>query len=192
MLRKALPLALFAALALSGCTSLADVADGTVVPGASTPEAQVDPSVTCTDGEPVVIDMDQALWRHPTNAFFDGTEETLPTPQDLEHILRNDAAIIVIYEKDTFSAAELSPLRTWIDDELAAVAMPSSDEQPALAPIEVRVGDTVKLCDGIDVVRFKGWAADRDLSDQIAHDPASPELLEDTEKPGDAPEGVVE
>ena len=127
-------------------------------------------AVTCTEADPEVIDLTGSTWQHPQNSFYEGTEEVIPTEYDLEHLLKADNAIVVIYDRDALPTAAIDPLREWIFLETAAVAIPSTDTPRA--PIEVRVAGapTVKLCDGVDIIQLSAFSAARTPGNVTPHE----------------------
>lgn len=151
-------------LLLTGCVGAApapvESPSATAVPGA----------ITCTDAEPEQIDMTGSTWQHPQNSFYEGTEEVIPTEYDLEHLLKADNAIVIIYDRDALPTAAIDPLREWIYLETAAVAIPSTDTPRA--PIEVRVAGapTVKLCDGVDIIQLSEFSASRTPGNVVPHE----------------------
>jgi len=161
VIRHALPVLAVLAL-LAGCTASPDAA------APPTPTLSKPPSaITCESAEPEVIDMEGATWVHPRNSFYEGTEEDIPGEYDLQHLLLGDNAIVVIYDRAALPQAAIDPLRDWITYETAAVAIPSTDEPRA--PIEVRIADTVTLCDGVDTLQLTELSQSRTFGDVEQH-----------------------
>ena len=166
MIRFALPTLAVLAL-LTGCVG----APGTV--SEPTPSAAIPTSdISCESAEPEVIDMSGATWQHPQNSFYDGSEEVIPSEYDLEHLLRSDNAIVVIYDRENLPDAAITPLQEWITYETAAVALPSTDEPRA--PIEVRLpGSRVTLCDGVDIIQLDALSESRTFGEVEEHGESS-------------------
>lgn len=161
MIRYAIPL--LAVLALAGCVGAPEPTPDPS-PSASMPTS----GVSCESAEPEEIDMTGATWTHPRNSFYDGSEEDIPGEYDLEHLLRSDNAIVVIYDRENLPAAAIAPLQEWITYETAAVAIPSTDEPRA--PIEVRLpGSLVTLCDGVDIIQLGELSQSRTFGEVEEH-----------------------
>jgi len=112
--------------------------------------------------------MSGATWVHPRNSFYDGSEEDIPGEYDLEHLLRSDNAIVVIYDRENLPEAAIIPLKDWVTYETAAVALPSTDEPRA--PIEVRLpGSLVTLCEGVDIVQLSALSQSRTVGQVTEH-----------------------
>ena len=155
------PLATVAATSAALVLLLAGCVGQTPAPVESPSATPIPGAIACTDAEPEVIDMTGSTWQHPQNSFYEGTEEVIPTEYDLEHLLRSDNAIVVIYDREALPEAAILPLKEWIYLETAAVAIPSTDAPRA--PIEVRLAGspTVKLCDGVDIIQLSTFSASR-------------------------------
>lgn len=160
VIRFALP-SVALALLLAGCTPVPTEVE-------VTPEPTTAGAITCTDAAAEEVDLSGATWQHPRNSFYEGTEEDIPTEADLEHLLRADNALVVIYDQENLPAAAIEPLRDWIYMETAAVAIPSTDDPRAA--IEVRYGGTVKLCDGVDTIQLAEFSATRPFGSVEEHD----------------------
>ena len=166
MIRIALPTLALLAL-LTGCVAAPEVVAESS-PAASNPTSDV----SCERAEPEVIDMTGATWQHPQNSFYDGSEEVIPGEYDLEHLLRSDNAIVVIYDRENLPEAAIAPLKDWITYETAAVALPSTDEPRA--PIEVRLpGSLVTLCDGVDIIQLDALSQSRTFGEVEEHGESS-------------------
>lgn len=162
MIRFALPTLAVLAL-LAGCVAAPEAVDEPA-PSASVPTSDV----SCESVEPDVIDTSAATWQHPRNSFYDGSEEDIPTEADLEHLLKSDNAIVVIYDRENLPDAAISPLQEWITYETAAVAIPSTDDPRA--PIEVRLpGSRVSLCDGVDIIQLDALSESRTFGEVEEH-----------------------
>ena len=162
MIRSA-PFALVVLALLTGCVAAPESVEEPA-PSASAPTSDV----SCESVEPDVVDTGGATWQHPRNSFYDGSEEDIPTEADLEHLLRSDNAIVVIYDRQNLPDAAISPLQDWITYETAAVAIPSTDEPRA--PIEVRLpGSRVSLCDGVDIIQLDALSESRTFGEVEEH-----------------------
>jgi hypothetical protein len=118
----------------------------------------------CSERRHSVEDPDR--WFHPTENFYPPDAEA-PSQADLDHLLVNDDAVVVLYRRDA-SAAAREALQDWAQEGIGVVVAPS---RPAGAPpLEAFTATRRLTCDGIDLDRLTQFT-DRHFTQPLGYRP---------------------
>ncbi|MEO9323347.1 hypothetical protein ABFT23_07645 [Nocardioides sp. C4-1] len=161
-------------LALSGCGSDDEPGASPSPSGAPSPAPSSAPStaaappsgVSCEAGARTPVESG-STWAHPSQSFYTGAEPDLPTPADLEHLLRADAAAVVRYDAAQLPQASVDALRTWAESGEAVLALPAGPG--ATAPLSADTLDQRLDCDGLDTMQLDAFVATRDADAARPH-----------------------
>jgi hypothetical protein len=93
---------------------------------------------------------DPDAWFHPLQNFY-APDAPAPSQADLDHLMRNDDAVVVTYRRDA-SAAALDALEAWAADGIGVVVAPSRARDAP--PLEAFTNTRRLTCDGVDLDRL--------------------------------------
>ena len=98
---------------------------------------------------------------HPALYFYTPDDPSLPSDEDLEHLLVNDNALVVRYRPD-LPAADRQALRDWGPYQLALVIAPT--DAPDAPPVEAFTRFRRLTCDGVDTDQLTAFSNTRQSS----------------------------
>jgi hypothetical protein len=93
---------------------------------------------------------DPSSWFHPLQNFY-APDAPAPTQADLDHLMRNDDAVVVTYRRDA-SAAARDALKAWAAEGIGVVVAPSRARDAP--PLEAFTATRRLKCDGVDLDRL--------------------------------------
>ncbi len=109
---------------------------------------------------------DPARWFHPLQNFYT-PDAPAPTQADLDHLINNDDAVVVIYRRDA-TAAALNALKAWAAAGIGVVVAPSRASNAR--PLEAFTATRRLTCDGIDLDRLTSFT-DRHFTKPLGYKP---------------------
>jgi hypothetical protein len=109
---------------------------------------------------------DPGRWFHPTENFYPPDAQA-PTQADLDHLINNDDAVVVIYGRSASRAAQDS-LKAWAQEGIGVVVAPS--RSASAPPLEAYTATRRLTCDGIDLDRLTQFT-DRHFTQPLGYEP---------------------
>jgi Protein of unknown function (DUF3105) len=109
---------------------------------------------------------DPQRWFHPTENFYP-PDARAPTRADLDHLVNNDDAVVVIYRRSASRAAQES-LQAWAQEGIGVVVAPS--RSAAAPPLDAYTATRRLTCDGIDLDRLTEFT-DRHFTQPLGYKP---------------------
>jgi hypothetical protein len=105
-------------------------------------------------------------WFHPTENFYPPDAQP-PTRADLDHLVINDDAVVVIYRRSASRAAQES-LQAWAQEGIGVVVAPS--RSASAPPLQAYTATRRLTCDGIDLDRLTQFT-DRHFTQPLGYEP---------------------
>jgi Protein of unknown function (DUF3105) len=109
---------------------------------------------------------DPGRWFHPTENFYPPDGQA-PTQADLDHLVNNDDAVVVIYRRSASRAAQ-EALQAWAQEGIGVVVAPS--RSASAPPLEAYTATRRLTCDGIDLDQLTQFT-DRHFTQPLRYEP---------------------
>jgi hypothetical protein len=101
--------------------------------------------VTCSESD-YAARAPETGWKHPQQSYY-APGQPAPSEADLQHLLINDAAVVVRYRADA-PRVRREALRDWAAVQTPAVALPAGS--PTAPQVEAFTSERHLTCDGVD------------------------------------------
>jgi hypothetical protein len=109
---------------------------------------------------------DPARWFHPLQSFY-APDAPAPSQADLDHLVNEDDAVVVIYRRDASDAA-LDALEAWAAAGIGVVVAPSRARDAP--PLEAFTATRRLVCDGVDLDQLTRFT-DRHFTKPLGYRP---------------------